>query len=184
VKKILSAIGLAVGAALLVPFGAKAALVINENTIDCSHTCQTDAGTCKNVCVIRATGNTTSLSSFTGTIQIIGDTDKVKVASVTAGDGWTNLSGNSSTLIFNANPAITASEFELARVEFEISDPNANCSWTLSSTDWGVEIEVDTELTEQPNTGDALPIVILAAGAGVALIAYFTASKNKKLYKI
>ena len=183
-KRLLTVLVLLVGAAIVFPSGAKADVGYEYVCFRDNDACTVN-GVCKNTCTLKVTDNTSSLENVDVTFSVTGDTSKISLVSINPGDGWLNLTGNSANAKFQALSPVTASEFVLATVEYQISDPNADCSVSVSINGTNLTVDINDETTiTQPNTGAELPIAILCGAAGIGLIAYLTAKKTKKLYKI
>ena len=181
-KRLLTVLILLVGVGVLFPSIAKADRAF-EYSCSKDSTCPVN-GVCKTTCTLKVINNTSSLESIDVTLNVTGDANKVSLSSVNAGDGWLNLTGNSANAKFQALTPVTASEFVLATVEYEISDQNADCSVNATINGVTKTVTVNTETITQPDTGAELPIAILCGAAGIGIIAYLTAKKTKKLYKI
>ena len=67
----------------------------------------------------------------------------------------------------------------LKSITLKIASNDINCGLKILSNDMNLVVP-----TENPKTGDVLPIAILIGGAGIALVAYIAVRKNTKLYKI
>ena len=172
---------LAICAMFILPFSVKAA----ELSVSCEKSCPTENGKCEQTCKIDVKGNKESLTLLVPTLTLTGDADKVTVKSVSGGEGWTatqSRTGNVVSFNFIATTAVTTEDFTLGTFVLELEDASVNCSGTFKLSD--AEATITTTTTETVKTGAALPIAILTIGAGVAVVAYIVASKNKKLYKI
>ena len=172
---------LAICAMFILPFSVKAA----ELGVSCEKSCPTENGKCEQTCKINITGNKESFTLLVPTLTLTGDADKVTVKSVSGADGWTasqTRNGNTVTFNFIATTAVTASDFTLGTFVLELEDASVNCSGTFKLSD--AEVEITTTTTETVSTGTTLPLVILACGAGIAVITYIVSNKNKRLYKI
>ena len=181
-KKLLSIIAISV---MLLPLGAKA----GEFKLGCEKSCPTEDGKCTSVCTVKAEGNTSALSEFNGTLEVVGD--GVKVTSLTPGTGWmkisptdTELNSKTIPLNFTANPAISDNSFLLMTVNLELESSATDCSLKLYNAKMDIVTETTVETTTTTKTGASLPVVIIAGGAIVAIAIYTVTKKNKKLYKI
>ncbi len=58
-----------------------------------------------------------------------------------------------------------------------------DCTLNVGFGDIKVDVEIETETTI-PSTGASLPVIIIAGGVSVAVVAYVISKKNTKLYKI
>ena len=173
---------IAICAMFILPFSVKAA----ELSVSCEKSCPTEAGKCEQTCKIDVKENKESLTLLVPTLTLTGDADKVTVKSVSGGEGWTatqTRTGNVVSFNFIATSAVTTENFTLGTFVLELADASVNCSGQFKLADAEATITTTTT-TETVNTGATLPLVILACGAGIAVVAYVVASKNKKMYKI
>lgn len=175
-KKLLSILVLSV--IVMAPLGVKAARIDGN----CEKSCPTGDGKCTSVCTLKVKDNTSALTEFKGELEF---GKGVTIKSVTPGEGWTNLNGNNPSLSFMATSGnISAKDFTLATVTIELESASTDCTIKLKNPSIGVEVTIPDPKPENPSTGAALPIAIIAGGAVVAGAIYVATRKNKKLYKI
>lgn len=178
-KKLLSV--LVIGIFVFLPLSAKALDIVGncEKSTDCPD------DICQSVCTIRIENNTSTLQEFQGDL-VFTPSDGGQIVSVTAGEDWTNLSGNDAHINFIAanGTGVTASSFTLATVVLNVERDITGCSLRLTNPSIGTEVEVEIETTTEVETGATLPLTILVCGIGAAAIIYVVSKKNKKLYKI
>ena len=184
VKKIIGFIAL-VMAVVLMPMGVEAA----ELKTKCEKSCPTENGTCTSTCTITVEGNTATMTTFTGNLEVVGT--GVTVKSFTAGEGWqkvsptdTELANSTIPISFVAASGITSSNFTLATITLEIESAATDCSLRLKNPSVGSEITVEIKTTTETKTGAALPIAIIGCGVIGAGVIYSVTKKNKKMYKI
>ena len=165
---------------LLLPMSAKA----YEIGGNCEkQTCESSADKCKSICTLNIKNFTESLTQLEVAVNL---STGVEVSEVNASDGWiytgsTSDLGSTPTLTFTPTGTVS-SNFTLATFTIEY-DHNVDCTVTITGTK-GEKVTIAQETTKQVKTGASLPIAIIAAGAGIAVVVYLIASKNKKLYKI
>ncbi len=178
---------MALGMALaLMPMGASATSIVPK----CDKSCPTEEGKCTSTCKITIEENTSSLTSFTATLEIAGD--GVSVTSFTGGDGWTvvtpqingNLTEKSIPVSLIATTAITDSNFTLATFTLELESSATDCSIKIANPSTGSEKTIEIEKTTETKTGASLPIAIIGCGLVGAVVIYSVTKKNKKMYKI
>lgn len=184
VKKFIGFIAL-VMAIVIMPMGVDAA---GLNT-KCEKSCPTEGGKCTSTCKITVEGNTTSMTSFTADLQVVGN--GVTVTSLTPGDGWqkvaptdTELKGSNIPINFVSATGVTTADFTLATITLEIESSAADCSLKLANPSVGSEVTIEIETTTETKTGAALPIAIIGCGIIGAGLIYSVTKKNKKMYKI
>ena len=183
-KKLLSI--LVIGVVLFLPLGAKAL----DLGFNCEKSCRNeDTGVCEQRCTLSISGNTNpeGLTSVTPTFTITGDADKVRLGSLTAASdniiASSSRTGDVITMEFVFTGAITEESFDLGTLVLELDDNATDCSGKFALN--GVEYpEIKIEITEEVETGVALPLTILACGVGAGAVIYVVTKKNKKIYKI
>lgn len=182
-KKLLSFLIIGV-IAIALPLSVEAADSITF-TGNCQKKDDCPEGVCQNVCQVKVKGNQAALKEISGTFEFT-PADKGEVVSITAANGWTNNTGNSSTFMFTSTDSagVTASEFDLATVVVNVEEGITGCSLKVTNGGIEYEIEVETTVETNPGTGATLPIAILACGVGAVAVIYVVSKKNKKLYKI
>lgn len=178
-KKILSI--LVIGIVLFLPLSAKAARITGscEKNTDCPD------DVCQSICTIQVVENTSTIQTFEGDL-VFTPADGGQIVSVTAGDDFTNLSGNDAHISFVAanGTGVTASSFTLATVVLNVDKDVTGCSLQLTNPSVGTEVEIEIDITGEVETGATLPLTILACGIGAGAVIYVVSKKNKKLYKI
>lgn len=179
-KKLLSILGIGV-AALVLPMSVEAARITGNCEKDTN--CPDDV--CQSVCTIKIVENTSTIQNFEGDL-VFTPADGGQIVSVTAGDDFTNLSGNDAHINFVAanGTGVTASSFTLATVVLNVDKDVTGCLLQLTNPSIGAEIDIEIEVETDVDTGAALPITILACGIGAGAVIYVVTKKNKKLYKI
>ena len=155
----------------------------------CDKSCPTEDGKCTATCTIKIEENTTSMTTFTGDLEIVGD--GVTVTSFAAGEGWTKvsptdaeLSGKTLPISLMSTAGVSDANFTLATITLELESKAADCSLKLKNPSAGSEVTVEITTTTETKTGASLPIAIIAVGVVGATVIYATTKKNKKLYKI
>lgn len=177
VKKFISFLVVCIVATL--PLSAKA-LDIKGN---CEKKTDCPEGVCQSVCEIWVENNNATLNEFSGDF-VFTPSDKGKVVSVTAADGWTNNTGNSVNFMFTSTAGISASKFDLATVVLEVEEGVTGCTLSVNNPSTGGKIEIEVDVEEEVSTGATLPLAILACGVGAVAVIYIVSKKSKKLYKI
>ena len=178
-KKLLSI--LVIGVVVFLPLTAHAA---GRITGSCEKSERCEDGTCQSTCTIRVEGNTDALTTFEGDF-VFTPSGGAEIASVTPGEGWTNLNGTDWHMSFLASgEPISASDFVLATVVLNVNEDVTGCTLQLTNPSVGTEIEIEIDVTEEVETGATLPLTILACGIGAGAVIYVVTKKNKKLYKI
>lgn len=179
-KKLLSI--LVIGVIVCLPLTAHAAGKIDGN---CEEKRNCTDGTCESVCTIWVEGNTSELSSFEGDF-VFTPSGGAEIIDVTAGEGWTNLSGTDWHMsLIASGEAITASKFTLVTVTLKVQEDITGCKLKLDNTSIGFpSTDIEIEITQEVETGATLPLTILACGVGAGAVIYMVSKKNKKLYKI
>lgn len=164
-----------------------ATLPLSAKALDIKGNCEkkTDCpeGVCQSVCEIWVENNNATLNEFSGDF-VFTPSDKGKVVSVTAADGWTNNTGNSVNFMFTSTAGISASKFDLATVVLEVEEGVTGCTLSVNNPSTGGKIEIEVDVEEEVSTGATLPLAILACGVGAVAVIYIVSKKNKKLYKI
>lgn len=183
VKKFIGIVALVV--ALALPIGVSAASLKTK----CDKSCPTTDGKCTATCTITIEGNTSTLNTFSGTLEVVGD--GVTVKDFNTGKGWTKVSPTDAELAsksipisFMSTDGITAADFTLATFNLELESAAVNCSLNLKNPTIGQPTTVTITTTTETKTGASLPIAIVAVGVVGAVAIYATTKKNKKLYKI
>ncbi len=184
VKKLIGIVAIAI-ALVIMPLGVSAAQIKPS----CDKSCPSENGKCTSTCKITVEGNTSTLTTFTANLEILGE--GVTVKSFTPGDGWTKISptdtelaGTTIPISFMSATGVTTSNFTLATFTLELESAATNCSLNLKNPSVGSEVTVDIKTTTETKTGASLPIAIIAVGVVGAVVIYATTKKNKKIYKI
>lgn len=178
-KKLLSF--LVIGVVAVLPLSVKAFSLVPS----CEKSCPTEDGKCEQTCKIEVKNNTDSLTSIAPTLTITGDSDKITLKSIQGGEGWEasqTRDGNVINLSFLATSPVTASNFTLATFVLELEDKATDCSLSLKNGE--VTVEIETDVTEEVETGATIPLAILACAVVAGGAIYLVTKKNKKLYKI
>lgn len=177
--------------AIAIPMVASAAEI--TGSCDQSKPCTDGTTNCTATCTIMVTGNSTSLTTFTGTLTASGE--NVTITNVTAGDGWSvaspttsDLGKSSVPISFYSTNGVSSSNFTLLTATLSLPKQSSDCSLSLTNvstnTNVGSGVTVEVTTTTTTSTGASLPIALLACGACVAVIIYLTTKKSKKMYKI
>lgn len=183
VKKIIGLVALVV--ALALPISVNAASLKTK----CDKTCPTADGKCTATCAVTVEGNEATLTTFSGTLEVVGD--GVTVKDFKAGEGWTKVSPTDAELAsksipvsFMSTDGIKDSNFTLMTFNLELESAAVDCTLNLKNPSIGQETKVTITTTTETKTGASLPIAIVAVGVVGATVIYATTKKNKKLYKI
>ena len=184
VKKFIGLVALLL-AVVVMPISVNAASLQTK----CDKSCPTEDGKCTATCTITVEGNTASMTTFSGTLEIVGD--GVTVKTFAPGEGWTKVSPTDAELAsksipisFMSTSGVTTANFTLATITLELESKATDCSLRLKNPSVGSEVTVEIKTTTETKTGASLPIAIIAVGAVGAVVIYATTKKNKKIYKI
>lgn len=184
VKKITGMVALIV-ALIVLPMSVNATALKTT----CDKSCPTSDGKCTATCTIKIEENSTTMTTFTGNLEIVGT--QVKVTSLTPGEGWTKVSptdselnGTTIPLSLMSTTGIKDANFTLATITLELESAAADCSLRLKNPSAGSEVTVEITTTTETKTGASLPIAIIAVGVVGASVIYVATKKNKKMYKI